>query len=79
MTHWATTLPEWADKYKTENHITQSFAASLQTDVERLSDAGLAGLYDRLPTPYRTSIYADFLEGEIIKRFCIEHAVGELV
>lgn len=74
MSRWARELPEWLERYKTEATINQSDSASFYTETGALGDRYLATIYLELPTPYKMSIYADFLEREIISRFCDQNA-----
>ena len=75
MPKWAKELPPWTQKYLTEPTINQADQASLVQEVARLGDRYLATVYLELPTPFRMSIYADFLEREIINRFCEQMAM----
>ena len=75
MSKWAKELPEWTDKYKTETTISLGDQAAFCTETGRLGDRYLATAYLELPTPFKMSIYADFLEREIIGRYCEQNAM----
>lgn len=75
MPRWAKELPQWLEKYKTESTISQADQATFCHETGRLGDRYLATVYLELPTPFKMSIYADFLEREIINRFCEQNAL----
>ena len=74
MGRFAKELPEWCDRFKTESSINIADQAAFHTEVSQLGDRYLVTVFLELPTPYKMSIYADFLEREIISRFCDQHA-----
>ncbi len=75
MGRWAKELPVWAEKFKTATTITAGDTHALYSEMSKLGDRYLATTYLELPTPYKMSIYADFLEAEIISRFCDQNAI----
>ena len=75
MAKWGKELPLWTEKFKTETHIGPSDTSQFCTEVGRLGDQHLATLYLELPTAFQTSIYADFLEREMVDRFCAQNAM----
>jgi hypothetical protein len=72
---WAKELPAWCERYKTEMYIGPSDSAQFVTELGRLGDQHLAMMYLEIPTVFSTSIYADFLEREMVDRFCAQNSM----
>lgn len=75
MPRWHKELPEWLGKFKTESIISQGDAATFRTEAGKLGDRYLAITYLEIPTAFKASIYAEFLENEIIDRYCEQNAM----
>ena len=80
MGRFAKELSDWANQFKTATAVNQGDAARFGLEIERLGDQSLAEAYLALPLIHRASIYGEFLEREMVERFCEHNAfIPELV
>ena len=75
----ASQLPEWTDKFKQESG-TPGERTSFHYALRSLGDQYLCQVYLALPIIDRASLYAEYVEDEMVDRFCSQNAgIPELV
>lgn len=75
MPKFAKQLPDHLDKFKAEVVISMADSATFLQEVRRIGDRYLAETYLGLPAIHRASVYGDFLEREMVDRFCEHYAM----